>query len=323
MGMKYLKKKRVFSFVLLFMLAVSALLFRQCTSRQQQTTTETVSETEHGTHEEVVRLTPEELKEFGVEISGAGAGLLEQHVDLTGEIVIDPARLAHIVPRFPGIVKEVRKKIGDRVKKGEVLAIIESNESLSPYKVKSLIDGTVIDMHLTRGEVITDEGHAFTVADLSKVWANLNIYQKDLPFVKIGQKAIISAGPASQQATGRISYISPIVDEKTRTATARVILPNPRGIWKPGLFVNARVIIANKKVAVKIPKTALQTFEGKTVVFVKDKDGFRPQPVEIGRSNQVAVEIVRGLQPGQEYVSKGGFTLKSELQKEAFGGDEH
>lgn len=321
--MKVRSKKFVTGFVLLLAILAAITVLQQCSGEKTASAEQGVNEVAKESHEEIVGLTPEELKEFEIEISTAGPGPLEEHADLTGEIMIDPARLAHIVPRFPGIVKEVRKKIGDPVEKGEVLAIIESNESLSPYKVTSLIDGMVIDMHLTRGEVITDEGHAFTVADLSKVWANLSVYQKDLPFVKIGQKAIISAGPASQEATGRISYISPIVDEETRTATARVVLPNPRGIWKPGLFVNARVITGNKIVSARVPKTALETFENQTVVFVKDKDGFRPQPVEIGRSNEVAVEITGGLRPGQEYVSKGGFTLKSELQKEAFGGDEH
>ncbi|GAB4179946.1 MAG: efflux RND transporter periplasmic adaptor subunit [Calditrichia bacterium] len=274
--------------------------------------------------EEVVKLSPEEIKEFGIEIATAGPGMLEQHVDLTGEIVIDPRRLAHLTPRFPGIIKEVRKTIGDPVKKGEVLAVIESNESLSPYEIKSLIDGQVIDMHLTQGEVVTDESHAFTIADLSKVWADLSVYQKDLPHIQLGQKVYISAGPNTREVDGTISYISPVVDEKTRTTTARVVLENPDGHWRPGLFVTGRVIIGTETVPVYAPKTALETFENRTVVFVKNDEGFEPQPVTIGRSNTKAVEIVAGLKPGQQYVSKGGFTLKAELQKESFGeGDSH
>ncbi len=84
------------------------------------------------------------------------------------------------------------------------------------------------------------------------------------------------------------------------------------------------MIIGDKTVSVYVPKTALVNFENRTVVFVKHKEGFEPQPVTIGRSNTKAVEIVAGLKPGQNYVSKGGFTLKAELQKEAFGeGHEH
>lgn len=308
---------------ILCVLISSGIVFQQCSNQKSKTHRE--EEKENGGHnEEIVQLTDEEMTEFGIELATAGSGKLEQHVDLTGEIVIDPNRLAHIFPRFPGIVKEVRKKIGDFVKKGDVMAIIESNESLAPYEVKTQIAGTVIDMHLTLGEVIGDGEHSFLIADLSKVWINLSVYQKDLFQIQVGQKAVISAGPNTKEVIGKISYISPIVDENTRTATARVILNNGDGYWRPGLFVNAKVFIGDETVAVYAPKTALETFENRTVVFVKHEDGFEPQVVTIGRSNTKSVEIVAGLKPGQVYVSKGGFTLKAELQKDAFSdGHEH
>ena len=294
-----------------------SIVLQQCSKQKA----EIHNEEENARHEEeaVVSLTDDELQEFGIELTAVGSGKLEQHIDLTGEIVIDPDRLAHIFPRFPGIVKEVRKKIGDTVKKSEVLAIIESNESLAPYEVKAQIAGTVIHMHLTLGEVITDGEHSFLIADLSKVWANLSVYQKDLLQIKIGQKAIISAGPNTKEVVGKISYISPIVDEKTRTATARVVLNNSDGYLRPGLFVNAKVIVGDELVKLYVLKTALENYENQTVVFVKHEEGFVPQPVIIGRSNTRAVEVVAGLKPGQVYVSRGGFTLKAELQKEAFG----
>ncbi|NOY60464.1 MAG: efflux RND transporter periplasmic adaptor subunit [Calditrichaeota bacterium] len=314
--------KKLKLLLLLFTLGFGILI--QCTSQNEKATVENIK-TEHKEHEEenehneMIQLSAEEQQEFGIELAIAGPGNLERHVDLTGEIDIDPDRLAHIFPRFPGIVKKVNKNIGDPVKKDEILAIVESNESLSPYSITSLIDGTVLDLHLTPGEVISDTDHKITIADLSRVWANLNIYQKDLAFIKPGRKVVISAGPGTKTATGTISYISPVVDERTRTATARVVLPNNDGNWKPGLFISARVIIGKDPVAILVPKTALQTFENQTVVFVKDKQGFHPQVVRIGRSNTKAVEIVDGLEQGQQYVDKGGFTIKAELQKESFG----
>lgn len=270
--------------------------------------------------EEFVKLTGDELEEFGVEVATAGPGELQNHLDLTGEIVPDPTRVAHIIPRFPGIVKEVRKTVGERVKKGEVLAIIESNESLSPYEVTSLIDGTVIEMHLTQGELISDKSHTFTVADLSRVWAELTVYQKDMLNVREGQTAIISAGGTVPDAEGRISYVSPVIDEASRTATARVILSNPQRLWRPGMFIAGKVLTDKSVVPIRVPKTALQTLEGQEVVFVQTNEGFQPQPVSIGRTNTKYAQIVAGLHEGQMYVTKGGFTLKAELQKESFGG---
>ncbi len=318
------KLKMVFlTGILSIFILFGAVLVQSCTNEAKDKNageaqaSEGVENSEHE-QEEIVRLSEEELKEFGIETAVAGPGKLQVHVDLTGEIVIDPSRLAHILPRFPGIVKNVRKKIGDKVKKGEVLAIIESNESLVPYEVKSLIDGTVIEMHLTLGEVVSDAKHAFLVADLSHVWANLNVYQKDLPYIKIGRKAIITAG-SGMKKTGVISYVSPVVDENTRTATARVVLKNPSGLWRPGLFVSATVVKDELNVDILVPKTALENFENQTVVFIKTEEGFKPQPVAIGRKNTFHVEIIAGLKTGQVYVSKGGFTIKAELQKGELG----
>ncbi|NOX38315.1 MAG: efflux RND transporter periplasmic adaptor subunit [Calditrichaeota bacterium] len=306
-------------------IGIGSLLLMSCGEQKAELATRAEAEEAHHdeaeeAHVEAVTLSPEVMEEFGIEVGTAGPGKVEIHLDLTGEIKIDPDRLAHIIPRFPGIVKEVRKKIGDEVKKGEVLAVIESNESLAPYEVKSLIDGVIIEMHLTRGEVINDNTHAFIVADLSYVWADLTVYQKDLPRVKIGQKAIISASPAPVTAEGRISYISPVVDEATRTAIARVVLPNYDRQWLPGMFITAKVIVDVINAPVVVPKTAIETYEDQTVVFVKTAEGFVPRPVELGRENDLYVEVLSGLEPGEAYVTKGGFTLKAELMKEAFSG---
>ncbi|MEZ4746429.1 MAG: efflux RND transporter periplasmic adaptor subunit [Calditrichia bacterium] len=304
------------------MIALAAFWLLSACSQSQPEAPEQASASahaEHDSHSEMLQLSDAELAEFGIEIDTASAGTVQQHRDLTGEIVIDPDRLAHIIPRFPGIVKKVHKKIGDRVSAGDVLAIIESNESLAPYEITSLIDGTIIEMHLTKGEAVNDNSHDIIIADLSYVWADLAVFQKDLEHVQVGQRATISAGESMPPFTGKVSYISPTMSEAKRTATARVIVANPNGHWRPGLFVNAEVVTAAIEVPVAVPKSALERFENRTVVFVKTPDGFRPQPVSIGRENHVAVEIRAGLQPGEIYVAKNGFTLKAELEKGAFG----
>jgi membrane fusion protein, heavy metal efflux system len=279
---------------------------------------EEASHEEEG-HGEVVKLSDAELKEFDIKLSTAGPGFLKTDVSLPGEVIIPPDNIAHIHPRFAGIVKKVYKHIGDKVNKGDVLAVLESNESLADYKIKSLIDGTVIEKHFSLGEVVEGTNHGFVVADLSHVWVILNLYQKDLPYVKIGQKVNISAGKDMPETVAKINYISPVVDEETRTAAARVVINNTKGLWKPGLFVTGDISTSEKKVDVIVPKTALEMLDGKAVVFIKDEDGFEPQEVTIGESNHESVEILEGLKAGDVYVSKGGFTLKSELQKGEMG----
>ena len=176
---------------------------------------------------------------------------------------------------------------------------------------------------MTPGEVIGDDRHAITVADLSSVWASLTVYQKDLTKIEVGQNVEISTIDESKVTRSKIFYVSPIVDEETRTTTARVRLNNTSGIWKPGMFITGKVFTTSKKVPLVVNKNALQLFKGETVVFVLDKKGFRPQPVSIGIENNKLVEILSGLHQGQKYAAEGAFTIKSEFLKESFGGDHH
>lgn len=314
----------IITLVLLSALVVITILnssiFMKSNKQESYTEKEDPAEDEHD--ELVVKISDREMKDFGIKLSTAGPGRLRIHLNLPGEVAYDPDRVAYITPRFPGVVKEIRKHIGDHVNKGDTLAIIESNESLTPYAVLASIDGTIIRKDITLGEVVREDKMLFEIADLSHVWVNLTVYQKDLPYIRVGQEVTISPGYriSNIKSKGKISYISPVLDEETRTATARVVLPNPSGIWRPGLFVTGRVEIENIYVPVMIPKSALQTINDKTCVFVKTEHGFIPKPVEIGRSNETHVEIISGLKPGQQYVSEGAFTLKSELLKEEFGG---
>jgi len=281
-------------------------------------------DTEHHAHDEhtserLVRLSPEDLREFDIGVETAVSGKLTMTAKLPGEITYNADHLAHIAPRFPGMVKEVRKQLGDHVQKGEVLALIESSESLSPYEVISLIEGTVVEKHATVGEVVKDDAEIYQVADLNTVWLNLTVYQKDLSAIRVGQPVTVSVGTGMSDVKGTISYISPTVDEHTRTARARAVLSNRDGALRPGLFVTADVVVSTHNVPVLVPRTALQTIDDQVSVFVKTSEGFQPKSVITGRSNDTNAEIISGLAAGQQYVAKGAFTLKAQLSKGAFG----
>lgn len=281
--------------------------------------TKHIEHEEHGDHEEAIKLSPNQLKEFDIVIKSAGPGVIEKYVTVPGEIVVNQDTLSHISARFPGIVKQVKKRVGDSVKKDEVLAIIESNESLSLYSIKSLIDGTVIHKHATIGELLREEDVAYTVANLNTVWLNLSIYQSDLSQVKPGQEVVVSQGHGQRQAHGVITYLSPIVNEDTRTATARVIISNSEGAWTPGIFVTATIKIAQGEVNIRIPRTAIQTVENKQSVFIDSNGEFKATPIVVGKTNDKFAEVLSGLTVGERYVAKNSFTLKAELLKESFG----
>lgn len=365
---------------------------------------QSISAEEEGHEEEdegIVRISPEEIKEFGIVLAKAEPGELKVYVSLPGEVVVNPDRFAHMIPRMSGVVRKVHKNLGDRVQEGEIMAVIESRElsdlkasllaakeriellataftreeklwkgsissereyleakqalaearielrsaqyklyalgfseqdlsafstranaSFTEYEILAPLDGSVVEKNITRGEAIKDDADIFSVADLNTVWVNLTVYQKDLPNIRIGQEVRIVAQEGFETAVGSLSYISPIIDEENRTATARLELPNSEGHWRPGLFVTGKIVVRSLFVAILVPKTAIQTLEGKSVVFVQGEEGFEPHVVKVGSVNETHAEVISGLQPGQTYAAVGAFTLKAQLTKSAFEEDE-
>jgi cobalt-zinc-cadmium efflux system membrane fusion protein len=351
---------------------------------------------EHG--DQGLRLSVAELEEFGIRLATASPGALEVHVDLPGEVVFNPDRVAHIVPRVAGIARQVRSNVGDLVRQGQVLAVLESrelsevksaylvakerlslaqatfgreeklwkqnisservyleakqglsearialrvneqklhalgfskqdlihlsfdkDERFTHYEMVAPFDGSIIKKHVVLGEMLKDDAEAFVVADLGSVWIQLTAYQKDLPFLRVGQRVHIAADQSGKETTATVDYISLTVDETTRAASARIVLPNPDGRWRPGSFVTGRIDVERLEVALLVPRSALQRIENQFVVFIETAEGFEPQPVQIGRTNQTHAEILAGLSPGQRYVAQGAFTLKAQLSKGAFG----
>ncbi len=187
------------------------------------------------------------------------------------------------------------------------------SEVLTEFNVTAPFDGKVIEKDITLGELLQEDTVAFVVADLSTVWVDLSIYQKDLPFVREGQSVSISPGRGIPDVEGTISYLSPVIAEETRTALARVVLPNPEGYFRPGLFITANLVGEDIPVPLLVPKSALQNLDGETCVFIKHLDGFKSQPVSIGRTSRTHAEIISGLKKGQFYVANGAFEIKAKI----------
>ena len=188
------------------------------------------------------------------------------------------------------------------------------DDKLGWYALRAPFAGTIIAKHIVLGEKLTGDADVFTIADMSTVWVDLDIYQKDLAFVRRGQAVEIHVGTGVGDGAGTIAYISPIVDPRTRTGLARIVLPNPKGQYRPGLFVTAHVVAATYDVPVLVPGDAVQNLAGETVVFVPDDEGFRGQIVKVGRSSRTHVEVIEGLHAGEKYVVKGAFKLKAEIK---------
>jgi membrane fusion protein, heavy metal efflux system len=190
------------------------------------------------------------------------------------------------------------------------------------YALVAPLSGTIIEKHISVGEVLSEETRAFTIADLSAIWVNVTVYAKDLPRVAVGQDSDVFAEGIPAPAHGRIDYLGQIVGEQTRSATARVVLTNPGPAWRPGLFVTAEVAIEKVSANVVVDDGAVQTIEGVPSIFVREGDGFEVRRVKLGRKGFGAdhraghvVEVLQGLRPGDSYVAKNSFILKAELGK--------
>ncbi|MFO0691149.1 MAG: efflux RND transporter periplasmic adaptor subunit [Myxococcota bacterium] len=263
---------------------------------------------------DLVRLTPSQLELAGIRIEAARPGPVDSGIQLVGEVHPNGDRLAHITPRFPGIVREVKKRAGDVVHAGDDLAVIESSDSLAPYTVKTAIDGIVIAKDLTRGEAVERTKQAFVVADLSTVWVDLAVYQKDLARIPLGQRVHIDAVGEGPAAEGTISYITPSVDQVTRTATARVVVGNEGRKFLPGMFVTAHTLDV-VDAPVTVPTDAIQSVGGQRCVFVEVPGGLVRRPVVLGREGTELVEIRSGLAAGERVAVENSFLLKAELAK--------
>ncbi len=268
-----------------------------------------------------IALTEEQIHTQGITFAAAGPADLEKTLTLSGEIRLNANKLARVMPRFPGLAKEVFKGIGDKVKQGEVLAIVESNESLSPYEIKSPLTGTIVDRNVTPGELLAGDVAAFVVADMGTVWLDIGVFPDDLSHIKVGQPVWVRMADGAMEARSAISFLDPTANGETRTLHARVVLANPQGTWKPGLFAEARITVGHVKASVAIPKKAIQSVDGCTSVFRKTPHGMEPVAVTAGETDEGRV-AVEGLAAGDTVAVAGSFLLKSEWEKASFTEDE-
>ncbi len=206
--------------------------------------------------------------------------------------------------------------IGESHESLKVLQNIEDT-ALAEYKMRAPIDGIVIERHLTRGELVSEQTAypPFVIADISSVWVDLTVYQRDIANLNSGQTVRITFGHGIPDASGTIAFISSSFEEQTRTATARVILDNPQGHWRPGLFVTAHLSTEQLSESVVVPRSAVTQLEGQTVVFVQEGDIFEQRRVHLGNASEDKVEILSGLEPGERYVARNVLALKAEFNR--------
>ncbi|MCI4643211.1 MAG: efflux RND transporter periplasmic adaptor subunit [Hyphomonadaceae bacterium] len=356
---------------------------------------------DHGDEDggDVVKLDAAAAAEAGIVVNTAETGNIVETVSLPTELRFDADRVARVATPVSGLVSRLDKGEGDKVRRGERLALLSSRElaelkadfltaksaenlaasslvreerlfadkitseadldaaraalvsarvareavenklhavgisdavlngltdapdgALANAAILAPIDGTVISRSVSVGSSVEGGGEAlFVIVDDSRLWADIAIYKADADKIAPGQSVILRTRDGADAARGEIALILPVIDEATRTGTARVIIDNPDGRLRPGQFVTAEIAIGEGGRILHVPANAVVEVEERASVFVPVEGGFAPRPVETGSSRDGLTEIRRGLSEGERFVSEGAFTLKAQLEKDAFG----
>ena len=190
--------------------------------------------------------------------------------------------------------------------------------TLRYQELRSPISGRVAERRVDLGALVGREGQEselFVIVDLSEVWVELAVSSADLALIEQGQDITVSSGTTGEQARAQIMFVSPLLDKDTRSARVVALLANPAHTWRPGAFVTAEILVAPQAASILVPKSALQTIKGQSVVFVRSDAGFQVRKIATGREDDRAIEILSGLSAGEKIAVTNTFVLKAEFGK--------
>jgi len=367
------------------------------------------------------------MRKAGVDVDPVEEQPVTEELTASGEISYNQTRMAHLSSRLPGTVWRVSKEVGNTVKQGDILALIDAAElgkakanllqaivqvnlrkanyerlqglqdtvagrvileaksALSAAQVELLgaqqalanlglpvaldelsslseteitrrlqfaglpqplvetlnptttttnllpvtapFDSVILERDIVSGEVVDSQKTLFAIADPREMWLNLRVPQEDAPFLRMGQTVRFQADGAKSETTGKITWISTSIDEKTRTIEVRALLENEAGLLRAHAFGKGRIVLRQEPKAIVIPSEAIHSDGLSNLVFVRDKNFFKEgspkffhvREVRTGTTIGDATEIIAGLLPGEVIATKGSGALLAQLQKSNLG----
>ena len=201
------------------------------------------------------------------------------------------------------------------LKESEVDALAGKSSLGAVFSLTAPIAGVVIERNGTIGATVGSDANVFKIIDISRVWIDANVFEKDLERVRLGQevKVRVPAFPGSN-FSGRVILVSSVVDPETRSVKVRTEVPNPNNRLKPDMFANVEIITDLHSTAISIPQSAVLKDGEKQVVFVADGSGYKKREVTVGITSDDRVEIIEGLAAGDKIVVKGNYLLLQQSQ---------
>ncbi|MFT4089203.1 MAG: efflux RND transporter periplasmic adaptor subunit [Asticcacaulis sp.] len=277
---------------------------------------------EHGDHGDEggdsTTLTDEAAKAAGVEVSVAGAGRIEQSIDIAGRIEISPEGRGEVRAWYPGRIMSLSAQLGQTVKKGQVLARVESSESLQTYSIPAGVSGIIVEKNANVGDMAYDRP-IYVIANPNSLQASFFLFPRDAESVRVGQAVSIRT-LGGKVIAAKVTALLPSLDPAVQTLTAIVKLPASAATdLRAGMAIEGQFVTGSAEASLVVPSDAVQTYEGKTVVFVKTGTTYTARPVQLGRQTGAYAEILGGLEAGETYVTKGAFLIRADIEKSAAG----
>lgn len=251
--------------------------------------------------------------EAGVQTEPSGPGLIRERIELSGTVQLTPSATADVRAVYPGRVLRVTRTVGETVRKGDLLAEVENSSSLQTYSVRAPISGTVLERRTNAGDVAASEP-LFVIGDIGAAQAELHVFPKDAGRIKPGQSVTVMLAGGDLTAEGKIDSFKPLAEAGTQALIARVVLPREAG-FRPGMRVTAAVTTSETQVPLLVRESGLQRFRDFTVVFAKYGETYEVRMLDLGRKDGEFVEVLGGIDPGENYVTENSFLIKADIDK--------
>lgn len=261
-----------------------------------------------------VHIETEIAEQSGVRTAPVAPGVIRDEHEVQGLMVPIDGRNARIMARFPGPVRAVRVAVGDKVKAGQTLAVIESNVSLSDYAVTAPLAGTVLSRNVAVGDLAGD-APLFEIADLTKLWVDIHLFGADAEHLHAGLPVEVMRLSDNVRASTKIDRVLPGMATASQSTVARAVVINTDGNWRPGASVRVRVSVSQEGVARVVPLEAIQTLRGQDVVFVKEGENYEARPVKLGRRDGHFAEVLEGVALGDDIVVEQSYLIKADIEK--------
>ncbi|NOS68818.1 MAG: efflux RND transporter periplasmic adaptor subunit [Verrucomicrobia bacterium] len=272
--------------------------------------------------ENIVTLTKENLQNVTLKTEPAQLGSLGMTLKAAGRVSANLNKTAKVTPTLEGRLTKLNFDLNDRVKAGDVVALVESPEFLGkPLELKASIDGVIIERNVTAGELVDKSKAIYTISDPAQLWAIAEVKERDIAAVKLGQNAAFTtlAFP-DEKFHGKVVLIGNQVEAGSRTVEVRIAVGNADGRLKPGMFADVEIVTTILDNVLLIPDSALETEGENQIVFVAlDGNKFEKRTVKLGLEQSGRVQILDGVKAGENVVTTGGFILKSEMLKGQLG----